>query len=252
MIKLSVVIITFNEEKNIERCLKSIQNIADEIVVVDSFSTDATKDICLRYDVNFVQHVFDGHIEQKNFAITQASYSHIFSIDADEAIDEILEKEIIAAKNNWQYDGYSMNRLNNYCGYWVKHSGWYPDVKLRLWNSKLGAWGGINPHDEYFLNPNCTQKHLKGDILHYTYNSVEEHYKQAEYFSTISAKAYFEKGEKSNYLKLILNPLAKFTRDYFLKLGILDGYKGFTICRISSYTTYLKYLKLLKLQKVGG
>lgn len=246
-IKLSVVIITYNEENNIARCINSIKKIADDIVVVDSYSKDSTKQICLELGVRFVEHIFDGHIQQKNFAITQAKYTHIFSIDADEAIDATLEQQILKVKENWQWDGYTMNRLTNYCGHWVKHCGWYPDTKLRLWKSTKGAWGGINPHDEYFMNDDSTKQHLNGDILHYSYNTLADHYKQIEYFTSISAKAYFEKGIKSNLFKIYFNPINKFIRDYFFKLGFLDGVAGFRICNISAYATYLKYKKLYDL-----
>jgi len=249
IVKLSVAIITFNEEKNIERCISSVKNIADDIVVVDSFSKDNTRKICNELGVRFIEHVFEGHIQQKNFAITQAKYKHVFSIDADEAIDKTLEKEILNAKQNWSYDGYSMNRLTNYCGHWVRHCGWYPDKKLRLWDSTKGKWAGINPHDEYFMNDACVVKHLQGDILHYSYNNIEDHYKQIEYFTSISAKAYHEKGIKSNILKIYLNPIHKFIRDYIFKLGILDGVAGFRISRISAHATYLKYKKLHVLNK---
>ena len=115
MTPISIVVITFNEEKNIARCLDSVKDIADEIVIVDSFSKDRTKEICLSYDAKFIEHKFDGHIEQKNFAITQAKYPHILSLDADEALDEQLKKSILVAKENFVQDGYYMNRLTNYC-----------------------------------------------------------------------------------------------------------------------------------------
>lgn len=147
-VQLSVVIITLNEEKNIERCLKSILSVADEIVVVDSFSTDKTKEICHKYNVKFIQHEFEGYIEQKNLALTQAKFQHVLSLYADEALDERLQKNILSIKNNWKHDGYYMNRLTNYCGEWVHHCGWYPDRKLRLFDSTKGNWTGINPHDK--------------------------------------------------------------------------------------------------------
>lgn len=197
MPQISVVIITYNEEKNIARCIQSVKNIADEIVVLDSYSTDSTKSICEKLGVNFYQHTFDGHIEQKNRAITYAKYPHILSLDADEALDDTLQKSILNIKNNWTHDGYYMNRLTNYCGHWVKHCGWYPDTKLRLWDSRKGSWTGINPHDKYELfNGDKNTLHIKGDILHYSFNSVNDHYKQVEYFTNISSKAYFEKGKK--------------------------------------------------------
>ncbi len=245
MIKLSVVIITFNEEKNIERCLLSVKSIADEIVVLDSFSKDKTQEICLKHGVKFFQHAFDGHIEQKNRAISYSTNQHVLSLDADEALDETLIKSILAVKNNFEKQGYYMNRLTNYCGHWVKHCGWYPDTKLRLWDKTKGSWGGINPHDKFELAAGDKESGvLKGDILHYSYYTINDHYKQVEYFTNISAKAYFEKGKKAPVYKLILNPIAKFIHHYFLALGFLDGKAGYSISKISAYATYLKYKKL--------
>lgn len=245
MIKLSVVIITFNEEKNIERCLLSVKEVADEIVVLDSFSKDKTREICEKYDVKFFQHAFDGHIQQKNRAITYASFPHVLSLDADEALDETLQKSIQEIKSNFLKEGYYMNRLTNYCGHWVRHCGWYPDKKLRLWDSRKGAWTGINPHDKYELfSGDKNAGFLKGDILHYSYYTVDDHYKQMEYFSNIAAQAYVEKGKKVPAYKLIVNPVAKFISHYILNLGFLDGKAGFLISKISAYATYLKYKKI--------
>ena len=219
MIHLSAVIITFNEEKNIERCLKSLQGVADEIVVVDSFSKDRTKEICERYNVKFVEHPFEGHIQQKNYAITQASSPFILSLDADEALDETLKQSILEVKKNWQVDGYSMNRLTNYCGKWIHHCGWYPDTKLRLWDARKGEWGGDNPHDKFELfDKNAKTVHLKGDILHYSYYTLDDHFKQVKYFTDILAKAQFERGKKAPFIVMLLSPIVKFIKDYFIKL----------------------------------
>ncbi len=245
MIKLSVVIITYNEEKNLERCLSSVKKVADEIVVLDSFSTDKTQEISAKHGVKFFQHAFDGHIQQKNRAITYASNPHVLSLDADEALDETLIKSILQVKKNFDKEGYYMNRLTNYCGHWVKHCGWYPDKKLRLWDSRKGEWQGVNPHDKYELfKGDANAGQLKGDILHYSYYSVADHYKQVEYFTNIASKAYFEKGDKAPLFKLIVNPVAKFMDHYILHLGFLDGKAGFLISKISAYATYLKYKKL--------
>ena len=253
MIPISAVIITFNEERNIGRCLESLKDIADDIVVVDSFSKDKTKEICESYGVRFIEHIFEGHIEQKNWAITQAIYPHILSLDADEALDETLKKSILKVKNNWQADGYSMNRLTNYCGHWIKHCGWYPDTKLRIWDSRKGSWGGTNPHDKYELHDkNSKIIHLKGDILHYSYYFFADHYKQVEYFTTILAKAQFEKGKKVPFITLIISPIVKFIKDYIIKQGYLDGRIGFRICRISAFATYTKYKKLRRLIQTKG
>ena len=248
MIRLSVVIITFNEEKNIARCLDSVKEVADDVVVVDSFSKDKTKEICLSKGVRFVEHAFEGHIQQKNWAITQAQYPHVLSLDADEALDEKLRRSILDVKKNWNKDGYYMNRLTNYCGHWVRHCGWYPDKKLRLWDSRKGEWRGINPHDKYeMFEGDRTTGYLEGDILHYSFDTVEGHIKQIEYFTTISAKALFEKGKKPNFIKLYLSPIAKFIESYFLKAGFLDGKYGYQVCKNSACATKLKYQKLKKL-----
>lgn len=253
VIKLSVVIIAFNEEKNIERCLISVQKVADEIVVLDSGSTDATQAICEKYGVKFFTHKFDGHIEQKNRAITYTSYPHILSLDSDEALNEELIVSILSVKQNFEKDGYYMNRLTNYCGHWVKHCGWYPDTKLRLWDSRKGHWTGVNPHDKYELfEGDRNTGFLKGDILHYSYYTLQDHYKQVEYFTNIASKAYYQNGKIAPAYKLVINPVAKFIDHYILRLGFLDGKAGFLISKISAYATYLKYKKIRTLYKVNA
>jgi len=249
MTPLSVVIITFNEERNIGRCLDAVMDIADDIVVVDSFSTDRTEAICKEKGARFIQHAFEGHIEQKNWALTQARHPHVLSLDADEAPDAILKTAILEAKKNWTHDGYSMNRLTNYCGQWIRHCGWYPDVKLRLWDRRKGKWGGVNPHDRYELQAGAAQTHLPGNILHYSYYTVEEHYRQAEKFAAIAAKALHQKGETISAPMVLMKTAAKFIRNYFVKLGFLDGRYGFVICRISAWETWRKYSLLRQLQR---
>jgi glycosyltransferase involved in cell wall biosynthesis len=244
-VKISAVIITYNEEKNIERCLISLTDIVDEIVVVDSFSTDKTKEICQSRGGKFVTHEFEGHIQQKNWAITQASNQIILSLDADEAVSQELKSSILSAKKNWKQDGYSFNRMTNYCNKWIKHGLWYPDVKLRLWDSTKGNWGGKNPHDTYILNKNTIQEHLKGDLLHYSYYTIEEHKLQADKFAKIAANAYYEAGKKSNIFKIIFSPVSRFVSSYILNRGFLDGKAGWTIAVISYQETKQKY-KLLK------
>lgn len=250
MTPLSVVIITFNEERNITRCLDSVKTIADEIVVLDSFSTDKTEEICRAKGVKFFQHKFDGHIEQKNRAITYASNPFVLSLDADEAPDETLIAEILKVKTNKTAHGYTMNRLTNYCGQWIKHCGWYPDTKLRLFDSTKGHWTGENPHDRYELKDARAQVvDLPGNILHYSYYTVEEHYRQAEKFSTIAAHSLFAKGKKSSTFLAMIKCWAKFVRNYIINAGFLDGKNGFTICKISAWETWLKYTKLRDLSK---
>lgn len=247
MTPISVVIITFNEEKNIARCLDSVRDVADDIVIVDSFSTDRTEAICKEKGARFIQHKFEGHIEQKNWAITQAKYPHVLSLDADEALDDKLKKSILEAKRDLRCDGYTMNRLTNYCGQWIRHCGWYPDTKLRLWDSRKGRWGGINPHDKYEMDDDAKICQLEGDILHYSYYTIDDHYRQVNYFTDIASNALYQRGKKAGVAKLVFSPVVKFVRDYFIKLGFLDGHKGYQISRISAYATYLKYKKLRQL-----
>jgi len=249
MIKLSVVIITYNEEQNIARCLDSVKEVADEIVVLDSFSTDRTKEISETYGVKFFAHKFDGYIEQKNRVTTFASSPYVLSLDADEVLSETLKKSVLKAKQNWDADGFTFNRLTNYCGTWIHHCGWYPDRKLRLFDSRKGGWAGSNPHDKYEMDEGSVIKHLEGDLLHYSYHSIEQHHQQVENFTTIVANSDFKNGKKAPLLKVWFSPVIKFIRDYFILLGFLDGKAGFTICRISAGATFKKYSKLRDLYK---
>ena len=134
MIKLSALIITLNEERNIKKCLESLVDIVDEIVVVDSYSTDNTKAICNKFKVTLIEQEFLGYVTQKNFALKKASHDHIVSLDGDESLSEELQKSILNLKENWTHDGYYCNRFNNFCGQWIKHSDWYPNRKLRVFD----------------------------------------------------------------------------------------------------------------------
>jgi len=244
MAPLSAVIITYNEEKNIARCIESVRTVADEIIIVDSFSTDATENICKNAGATFIQHPFKGHIEQKNFALSQANHDCILSLDADEALSPELAAGIAAVKENWQHDGYLFNRLTSYCGQWIRHCGWYPDPKVRLFDRRKASWGGINPHDKIIMAQEATTQHIPGDLLHYTFNSIAEHIAQINTFSEIKAEGLFQKGKRLNLLRLILEPLLKFLKGYVLKAGFLDGWYGLIICTNSAHATFLRYAKL--------
>ena len=249
MIKISAVIITFNEERYIEECLKSLINVADEIIVVDSFSTDNTKSICEKYNVVFIEQKFLGYIEQKNFALKKAKYNYIVSLDGDESLSKILQDSINKLKFEWKNDGYYCNRFNNFCGQWIKHSDWYPNKKIRVFDRRMATWKGINPHDEIILSSNKKIGKLKGDILHLTYQTYSEFNLKVEHFSSISAESYFKIGKKSNLFKIIWNPSWAFFKAYILRLGFLDGLNGLIICYQTWNLTFLKYTKLLEIQK---
>ncbi|MDO9182013.1 MAG: glycosyltransferase family 2 protein [Bacteriovorax sp.] len=249
MIKLTVAIITYNEEKNIGRCISSVLSIADEILVVDSFSTDKTEAICNEHGVRFIKNAFQGHIEQKNFALGLAQFEYVLSLDADEALSPELLEEIKKIKQNFILNGYRFNRLTNYCGHWVHYCGWYPDTKLRLVKKSQATWKGVNPHDILELNSKKDEVgFLSGDLLHYSYDSIASHVRQTDKFTTIAAKAAFAQGKRSSLFKIGTRPFLKFGRDYFLKRGFLDGRYGFIICFINSLSALLKYSKLFDLQ----
>lgn len=248
-IQLSVVVITYNEERNVGRCLESVRRVADEIVVVDSFSKDRTRDICLQYGAKFLEHPFEGHIEQKNYALSQAAYPYVLSLDADEALTPELEQAVLQAKQNWQADAYSMNRLTNYCGKWIRYSGWYPDTKVRLFDKGKAIWGGENPHDKIILSKEARLQHLHGDMLHYSYYSISQHMGQLDKFSDAAARAMYRKGKKAGWAALVLKAPFRFFKSYVLRRGFLDGKEGFFIAVTSAFSVYAKYIKLYMLQK---
>ena len=249
-VKISAVILTLNEEKNIGRCIDSIQEVADEILVVDSFSNDQTGEICKTKGARFVQNKFEGFIEQETFATNQATYDYLLILDADEALSGELKKSISEVKLNWKYDAYSYSRLSQYCGKWIYHCGWYPDKKTRLINRKKGNWKGENPHHKFELRQGGKIKHLKGDLFHYAFLSISEHVITANKYSDVAAREVIKKNRNVNFLvHVVLNPFYTFINKYFFKLGVLDGYYGFIICIVSSFANFLKYSKAFQLSR---
>lgn len=249
---ISVVIISYNEEKDIGRCIRSVLDIADEIIVVDSFSKDKTKEICLEFkNITFIEKEWEGYSATKNYGVSLATSEYILSLDADEALSEELVLSVKEFKQlAYLKPAYSMNRLTNYCGKWIKHCGWYPDIKLRLWKKNEGKWVG-DIHEEVKLTIDKQESigQLKGDILHYSYHSIYQHVNQYNKFSEQVAQKDFILGKRASLLKIIFAPFWKFFREYFFRLGILDGYFGFVICMNSAHATFVKYTKLKELQK---
>ena len=247
--KLSAVIITKNEERNIRRCLESLQDIADEIVVVDSFSTDATGQICAEYGVKFVQKQWAGYSQQKNWANKLAANDWIFSIDADEAISAELKNAVLEIKkqNITEDNVFSMNRLTNYCGKWIAHCGWYPDSKIRIWNRHVGEWQG-EIHETISFSTKTKELHLNGDLLHYSFASPKDFENQMFKFAEMRGHDYFQKGKKYANFYIIFSPIFSFIQRYCFQLGFLDGAEGLHICYIAAKATKLKYKTLKKLQ----
>lgn len=247
MNKLSAVIITQNEERNISRCIDSLQGVVDEIVVVDSGSKDKTEQICHEKSVIFQYHEWAGYSGQKNYAETLASGDWILSIDADEALSPELKESILKVKH-FQNDGdtvFSFCRLNNYCGSWIKHCGWYPDEKIRIWHKGAAEWDGV-VHEE--LNIKASHRVcLHGSLLHYTYYSVADHAARQVKYANLAAQKAFDQGKKCPMGGLIIKPAFTFFRNYILKGGFLDGRAGFLVCRMSAFYTFVKYAKLKEL-----
>lgn len=251
-IKISATIITFNEEKKIEGCLKSLLGVADEIIVIDSCSMDRTETICRQYPVKFISHQFEGYVAQKNYAVLQASYDYILSLDADERLSNELKDSILQLKNNWgNVHGYAVDRFNYYCGKWMYFSGWYPERKIRLWDRRKAQWGGTDPHDFVHVPKNKT-KTLKGNLIHYAYLTVDEHLQQVYKFAEIAARAKYKKGEKVSFIiNVIFSPLFRFVKSFLFQLGFLDGYYGFLFCSISASLTFFKYVRLYEYKRKG-
>jgi glycosyltransferase involved in cell wall biosynthesis len=248
-VSISAIIITFNEEKNIARCIESVMDIADEILIVDSFSTDRTKEICSAYNVKFLEHKFDGYSEQKNWAIMHTAFPVILSLDADEALSDDLKISIRKVKENCVYDGYLFNRLNNYCGKWIRFGSWYPDRKLRLWNKEKGRWAYQKIHEKVELEPLAKTFRLKGDLLHYSYYSINQHFQTTRKYAELSAREYYSRNKKSNLFLVVFKPIWKFLRDYIFKAGFLNGYYGIVIAFIDSYGVYLKNRNIIQIQR---
>lgn len=248
MIKLSAVIITLNEQRNIGRCLESLAGIADEIVVLDSGSKDDTRKICENYNVRFFTEKWKGYSQQKNTANHLAANNWILSIDADEALSPELKQSILNWKNAGKEEFAKFNRLTSYCGQWIRHCGWYPDPKIRIFDKTKAFWKG-EVHEQLSFDSDINIKYLNGDLLHYSYYSVDEHIAQTNKFSTLAARQLIDENQPVTFLKVLIKPSAKFIRNYFLNLGFLDGFNGYVICRISALQTFLKYFKAWQMKR---
>ncbi len=249
---LSVVIITFNEEKNIGRCIDSVAAVADEIIILDSYSTDKTVQIARSKGALIHQQRFEGYGKQKNDALNLCRHDFVLSLDADEMLDDVLVKEILEEKKGDGSHACLMNRCTNYCGKFIRHGSWYPDRKIRLFNKIIARWSKDMIHEKVEIPPGIKTKRLQGDILHYSFNSIEEHVAQNNKFSSISAQTLFENGKRTNLFKIIINPWWAFVLSYILRRGFADGLFGFIVAVNISHLTFLKHTKLMTLQRKTG
>ncbi len=247
MSKLSVVIITLNEEENIERCIASVKLIADEIIVLDSFSSDNTVRLARQSGANVFQEKFEGYTLQKQRVVSMSQHDVVLSIDADEVLSEKLQKSILAEKQNgFAADAYEMNRLNFLGERAIKTCGLYPDTKIRIWNKFKGGWQGGKVHEQMTMMDNSVIKKLNGDLLHYTYKNTEQLSLQMKKFALLAAQDLKQENVFFLFSKMTFSPAFKFFRTYFFKLGLADGNTGLTICFYQSWGVFLKYFYALK------
>jgi len=247
--KISATIITLNEERNIARCIQSLQGIADEIIVLDSNSTDRTEEICKAHKVRFEKRDWEGYSASKNYLNTLANSDYILSIDADEALDEELKGSILKLKSLNEPEIYSVNRMTNYCGKWISHSGWYPDVKIRLFPKDGSLWDGEFVHEELVYPTNLRITALDGHLEHYSYYSFKGHRERADKYSKLTAQKMHKAGKKASLMKPYLSGIARFISMYILKGGVLDGKMGFKIAQISAQSNVFKYQELRRLNQ---
>jgi glycosyltransferase involved in cell wall biosynthesis len=240
-VKISATIITLNEERNLARAIESLRCV-DEIVVVDSGSNDRTVEIAEKLGARVVESQWPGYANQKNLAAHQAAYDWILSLDADESVSEALEAEIWRLKKSGpQFDAYTMPRLAQYLGRWIRHSGWYPDRKIRLYDRRKATWEGAFVHET--LKVHGRIGHLEGNLLHFTCDSLSQHLRTMDGYTTLAAEQLVSTGVKPTWSQMILIPPWTFVQSYFLKLGFLDGLEGLAIAYMAAFYNFLKYAK---------
>ena len=248
--QISAVIITYNEEKNIEEAIRSV-SWADEVLVVDSESTDRTREIAQDLGARVVVNAWPGFSAQKQFAADNAANDWILSLDADERISEGLTHELKRIRDaGGTSDGYSVPRLSYYMGRAIRHGGWYPDLQLRLFDRRKGKWNGAVVHESVTMDANTKVERLRGDILHYSVESADHHNRMiAERYAPLGAQKMLDEGRRTSPVNAVFAAWFAFIRGYLLKLGFLDGFAGFCIAYFAAHHTFLKHLLLLELQR---
>jgi len=244
--KISAFIICQDEEKNIRRCLESIK-WCDEIVIIDSGSKDETLSICREYHGQVLERAWPGFVEQKQFGLAQCSHEWVLNIDADEEVSPELAQELQQileqdAKGQISADAFELSRVVFYLNKWWTKGGWYPEWRLRMMRKSSATWGGENPHERAIISGKVSR--LKGELRHYTYSDISDHVRSLNTLSSVSAQSMFNRGLNSNFLSLLVNPVSRFTKFYFLKRGYREGFPGLIVALLEGYYVLLKYIKL--------
>ena len=247
---VSACVIVYNEERNLRRCLESV-DWADEIVVVDAFSEDLTLEIAREFTDRVFLNAWPGHVAQKNFALDRASHEWVFAIDADEEVSPELRESVllVVREDDDRYQGYRVARRVHYLGRWMRHCGWYPEYRLRLFRKRAGRWTGVNPHDRVAVEGATSR--LEGDLYHYPYENLSAHFGTIGRYAEIWAREMSARGRRFRWTDLATRPLFRFFRMFVLKLGILDGIAGLVASGMGAVYVFAKYAKLWERQRDG-
>lgn len=237
---ISAVIIARNEAANIERCVHSLLTVADEVLVLDTGSSDNTAALAEAAGARSVAVEWKGYAATKNEGYKLAKYPWILSIDADEVLSARLEESILSVKKSLE-GAYSFNRLTYYANKPIRHCGWYPDVKTRLFHRDEASWKGEFVHEQLKTNPGINITHLKGDLLHFSIRDAEDHWERTSEYAELAAKKMHAAGKRYSILKHTFSPIGRFLSMYIVKLGFLDGKEGWQICRTSAKSIALRY-----------
>lgn len=245
---LSACIITLDEEDRIQDCIASL-DFCDEVLVVDSHSSDGTRALAESLGARVIERDWPGHVAQKEFTVRQAQHDWVLCVDADERVSPALREELVALKRAGFPDraGWRMPRCSRYLGRWIRHGTWYPDLQLRLFDRRRGHWGGENPHDRVELEGSVGR--LTGDLLHEPYRNLSEHLRTIDTYTTTMAEGLVRRGKRASVWNLVANPAVRFFRFYVLKLGFLEGWRGFLLACLAAHYVRLKYAKALILQR---
>lgn len=244
---ISVVIMTFNEEANIARCLESCRDIADEILVVDSFSTDRTTEIAAGMGARVIQHIFEGYAKQRLYSIGMARHDMVLVLDADEWLSDALRQSILTTRKVNGFECYAINRCNSIGGRWMRHGAWYPDRKFRFFDRRKIKILDEEPHDRIVPVPGATVSHLNGDIYHLSDADLHSRYFTINKHSTTAARHLFVKGKRSSYWRLLFKPVIRFLKEYLWQKGFLDGFYGYAVSMSSAHYVFMREAKLMEL-----
>lgn len=257
-LSLSYVFITYNEEKNLGRALESVKDTADEIIVLDSGSSDKTLEIAAKYGAKIYHNKFADFASQKNKAISYAAKDYIFVLDADEELSAGLKKWVADFKNGtldkniYSANGFFVARKSSFLGKWINHSGWFPDYTLRIIKRGTGAFKKARVHESFEVDGEKIKINKNDFMWHYTYASLEQYFDKFNSYTTLAAGDLYDRGARASAAKIFFNPVFGFIKQYFIKLGFLDGFHGIILAVLSAFYVFVKYCKHYFLVRDAG